>query len=436
MPKAITAPAPYPAIRPWVFAGLAIVVLSLGGIFTWAAIATISGAVVGQGLVVVESNIKTVQHLDGGIVAEIRVRNGDRVKEGDVIVRLDETAARSNLAIVVARLNELLIQRARLDAEHSGAEAVEVPLGLESQGPAVASFIAAQRSLFAARRERQRGEIGLLRQQIAQLGETAAGMTEELDGKQRQSRLIKSEIQSVMPLLEQGLYTASKMLALEREAARLDGEIGRLRGDIARTRTTISETELKITQVQKETMQQVFTDLRDAQGKIAELEEQRVAIDDKLKRIEIRAPRAGIVHNLAVHTVGGVVAPGNPIMEVVPEEDRPMIEVRISPNDIDQVRVGQPATVRFPTFNQRTTPVLDGSVVNRSAAQLLDRATGLSYFTAMVELQPTELVKLGSGKSLIPGMQAEIFLETEPRTVLSYLVKPMLDQIERVFKER
>ena len=205
---------------------------------------------------------------------------------------------------------------------------------------------------------------------------------------------------------------------------------------IARIKGAISENEGKIQQLQKEVLQQVSNEQREAQGRIAEFEEQRVAIEDRLKRIEIRAPRSGFVHNLNIHTVGGVISPASPIMEVIPEEDRLIIEARISPNDIEQIVIGHPATIRFPSFNQRTTPVVNGKITKRSAAHIVDKASGVPYFTVTVEVSATELASLGEGKKLIPGMQAEVYLETEQRTVLSYLIKPLTDNFERAFRER
>lgn len=230
----------------------------------------------------------------------------------------------------------------------------------------------------------------------------------------------------------------TRMLSLERESARLEGEIGRIKGDIARVKGAIAENEGKVAQVQKEALQQVSTDEREAQAKIAELEEQKVAIEDKLKRIEIRAPRSGFVHNLSIHTVGGVVSHASPIMEVIPEEDRLIIEARVSPNDIEQIVVGHTASVRFPAFNSRTTPVLNGKIIKRSAASIVDRNNPQMgpYFTVTVEVAASELANLGEGKKLIPGMQAEVYMETEQRTVMSYLVRPFTDAFERAFRER
>ncbi len=429
----------YPTAAPWIRIGGTVMVVTLGTLIGWSAFAGISGAVIGSGIVAVESSIKTVQHLDGGIVSEFMVRNGDQVRKGDQLLRLDDTTLRANQGIVLSRLNELLIQRARLEAERTGADAIDVPETISVAArtePRVAAFLASQEALFKARRDKQGGEAALLKEQRGQLADQISGLTANHDAALRQVGLIRQEIESVRPLLKQGLYTMSRMLALEREAARLDGDVGRLKGDIARVKGAISEVDVKIAQLERETQQQVANDLREAQARIAELEEQRVALEDRLQRIVIRAPRSGTVHNLAIHTVGGVVQPASPILEIIPEEDRLIVEARVLPNDIEQVYVGQEATVRFPAFNQRTTPVLEGKVINRSAATLIDRATNIPYFQVDLEVPAPELAKLGDGKSLLPGMQCEVYLQTSERTVLSYLVKPFSDQLQRAFRER
>jgi HlyD family secretion protein len=429
----------YPRPWPWIILGLLVVFALPGGMAAWSAVAEISGAVIGQGPVTVESNIKTVQHLDGGIVGEILVRNGDRVQEGDVLLRLDETAARANLGIIDARLNELHAQNARLQSEQMGATEIVFPSALvaaSQRDERIAALLNSQRSLFSARLTRRAGEKFLLAQQIGQLGEQANGLTAEHEAKLRQAKLISQEVESVRPLLAQGLYTQSRFLALEREAARLDGDIGKLAGEIAKTKVAITETELKIAQIDKDYMQTVLTELRESEGKIAELQERRIAAADSLARAVIRAPRSGYVHNLSVHTVGGVVSPAHPILEIIPDSDQLIIEARVPPAEVDQVREGQRATVRFAAFDRQNTPSLSGWVTKVSRAQLTDRTTGAVYFNVIVEVPAEELARLGAGRQLVPGMPAEAFIQTDARTVLSYLMKPLTDAVSHAFRER
>jgi HlyD family secretion protein len=429
----------YPRAWPWILFGIVVVVAVPGGVLAWSSVTEIRGAVIGQGIVTVESNVKTVQHLDGGIVGEIRVRNGDRVEEGDVLVRLDDTSARASFGILNTRLNELYAQEARLESEHKGDTEVAFSEGLvqsAARDARTAALLKAQRSLFLARRTRQDGQKSLLNQQTEQLSEQTGGLKAERQAKTRQAELINQELESVRPLLDQGLYTQSRFLALEREAARLDGELGRLGGDMARTQVAIAETQLKILQIDKDYLQTVLTELREAQARIAELEEQRVAAADRLARVEIRAPRSGYVHNLAAHTVGGVVSPASPILEIIPDSDQLIVETRVPPSEVDQIREQQTATIRFAAFNQRTTPTLAGRVKKVSPAQLTDRVTGASYFSVIVEVDPEELTRLGPGKLLVPGMPAETFIQANARTVLSYLIKPLSDSFNYALRER
>lgn len=429
----------YPIARPWIMFGIFVVFALPGSIFAWSAMTEISGAVIGRGIVSVETNIKIVQHLDGGIVSEIRVRNGDHVREGDILLRLDDTAPRASLGIITARLNELYTQKARLDSEHIGATEIAFPADLikaASTDPHTAALLKAQRSLFLARQDRRVGEQSLLQRQSEQLGEQIRGLTAEYQARTRQSELIDQELESVRPLRSQGLYTQSRFLSLEREAARLKGEIGKLAGDIARMQVAVTETKLKIAQVDKNYLQTILTDLREAEGRIAELEEQRVAAADRLSRIDIRASRSGYVHNLATHTVGGVISPAHPIMEIIPDNDRLIIEAHVPPNDISQIREQQSSTIRFVSFDQKTTPSIQGRVKKISPAQLTDPATGASYFGVIIEVDPQEIARLGPGKHLIPGMPAETFIQTSARTVLSYLMKPLSDALTHAFRER
>jgi len=436
--KAETAPAmiKYPKAWPWILFGFAVVLALPGGLLAWGAVAEISGAVIGQGTVTVESHAKAIQHLDGGIVSEISVKNGDRVSQGDVLLRLDPTSPRSSLAISTARLNELYAQKARLESEHSGGADVEFPQALTAAeaDERVASLMKSQRALFVARRTRLGGEKSLLEQQIEQLGELVKGLSSDPSFKVRQAELIDQEIASVRPLLEQGLYTQSRFLALQREAARLSGEVGKLVGEIARARGSVTETRIKIGQIDKDFVQSVLTELREAQGKVTELEEQRVAIMDRLQRVEIRAPRSGYVHNLAVHTLGGVVSPASTIMEIIPDNDEMIVEARVAPQDVDQIELRQEATIRFAAFDQKATPTVTGHVKKISAAQLADRLTGASYFSVIIEIEKSQFERLGM--QLVPGMPAEVFIRTVARSALSYFAKPLSDALARAFRER
>lgn len=421
---------------PWIQFGnrtcIALVLaLMVGSVFL-----SVSGAVVAGGTINVEHNYKIVQHLDGGIVAKINVRNGERVKEGDVLLRLDDTAARANLAIVVGRINDLLVQQARLEAERDRAEQIDLPDAIKANArdPELGRIIDSQRALFVARRMARLGERQVLTERVGQIEAEVGSLEMQLKARTREAAINQEELKALEPLRQSGLTTLQRVLPVQRESARLEGDIGRIKGDMAKARGSVAEAQLKVAQADKEYTQQIVDELRKVQASLAEQSEQRATLQDKLARIDIRAPRTGRVHALAIHTEGGVVTPATPILQIVPEGGRLVVEAQISPQDVDKVRKGLPCSVRFPAFNARITPKLEGVVQNISAAQLSDQQ-GKSYFMVQVEIAPGETDKLGAGHQLLPGMPAEVFIETGSRSIMSYFVKPLTDAMARAFRE-
>jgi HlyD family secretion protein len=395
---------------------------------------SIAGAVVAPGVVNVESNYKTVQHLDGGIVDKILVRNGDRVTKGDLLLKLDETAARANHAVAMQRHGDLLVQQARLEAERDRKDTFAPPPAASAADPNLANVVTAQRALFEARRASRSSEQEVQHQRIAQLTDETRGLESQITARQKESELNAKELAGVLPLFERGFASVQRLVPLQREAARLEGELGRLRSELSKTRGAIAEVQLKMAQTEKDFTQGVVDELRKVQAAIAEVVEQRTTLEDKLARMAVRAPIAGRVHALAIHTEGGVIQPASPILQVIPDGERLMVDAQIAPQEIDRVRIGQPATVRLPAFNARTTPKLLGSVVNVSAAQFADQRGG-SYFTAQVAIAEGELAHLPAGHHLRPGMPAEVYIETSSRSILSYFTKPLTDALLRSFRE-
>ncbi len=416
--------------------GVLLVLLLAGGLGGWAALASISGAVVATAQVVVESNTKKVQHLEGGIVSQIMVRNGDRVQAGDVILKLDDTETRANLGIVNAQLYELAARLARLEAERDQSDSlIFAEILLESKDdPAVARVMIGQKKLFVSRRKALASKRDQLNQRVEQLQEEIRGLEAQRISKEEQSRLIKLELADLTKLLEKKLVPVSRVLSLEREAARLQGERGQLIAQAARAKGRISETKLAILQVEQDERTQVLTELREVQAKVSELQERRLAAVSRLKRIEVTAPRGGYVHDLQVHTVGGVISAGQPIMMIVPEKDSLLVRARVNPEDIDDVKIGQKTVIRFPSFNARVTPELNAVVDGVSADLTSENPQEPPYYAVRVRLAEEELTKLG-GQQLKPGMPAEAYIQTSARTVLSYLLKPLTDQIMRAFRE-
>lgn len=427
-------PNPY-STDPWVRTGNRVLLGLLGGLGIFSLI-SISGAVVASGVVDVETNYKTVQHLDGGIVSKILVKDGDLVREGDVLLRLDDTSVKANHQIAVARSNDLLIQQARLEAERDRHEKLALPpeIAKPKGDIALEKLIATQRALFEARRESHIGEMLVLRQRKAQLSDELSAAQRMLAARHKEAEFNTREIESVRPLYEKGYASQPRLLSVQREGARLEGEIGRLTAEVSKARAGLAEAELKIGQSEKEYTEKVVDELRKVQAQLAEVTEQRLALEDKLRRIIVRAPRGGRINALAIHTEGGVVAPGAPIMQVIPEGERLIIDAQLAPQDIDKVRKGGPAYVRFTAFSSRTTPSLAGTVLSVSPAQIVDQQ-GRSYFTAQVVLAEGEIGKLPAGHALVPGMPAEVFIETNSRSILSYFVKPLTDLMARTFRE-
>ncbi|HKH35552.1 MAG TPA: HlyD family type I secretion periplasmic adaptor subunit [Beijerinckiaceae bacterium] len=425
------------SIRRHLLGGLAVVALLAGGVGGLAATTELAGAVIAPGVMVVDTNVKKVQHPTGGVVGELRVRDGDRVKAGDVVVRLDETITQANLAIVVKSLNEMQARLARLEAERDDAASIDFPADLlaRSKNVEVARSIEGERNLFNFRRKARAGQKAQLAERIAQLREEIQGLTGQVAAKKREIELIGQELEGVRELWRKNLVQIQRVTALERDAARLEGERGQLIAATAQSKGKTSEIELQIIQIDQDLRSEVAKELREVQAKIAELVERKVAAEDQLKRIDIRAPQDGMVHQLNVHTIGGVITAGEAMMLIVPEADALTVEAKLAPQDIDQVHPGQAAALRFSTFNQRTTPELKGTVTRVSADLTTDQRTGASYYTVRISIPENEVARLG-GLKLLPGMPLETFIQTGDRTVLSYLTKPLTDQIMRSFRGR
>src|SRR3954462_12198162 len=366
------------SMRRTLVGGTAVACLLAFGIGGWAATTELAGAVIAPGSLVVDSNVKKVQHPTGGVVGELRVREGDHVKAGDVVVRLDDTQTRANLAIITKSLDELAAKQARDEAERDGGKRVLFPADLlaRMKDPEVARVVQGEQRLFEIRRAAREGQIAQLRERVAQLKEQVQGLADQVGAKKREIELIGQELKGVRELWSKNLIPITRVTALERDAARLEGERGSLVSTIAQTKGKMTETELQILQIDQDLRTEVGKDLAEIRAKTSELVEKKVAAEDQLKRIDIRAPQDGVVHQLAIHTVGGVISQGEPLMLIVPQADALKAEAKIAPQDIDNVRIGQRAVLRLSAFNQRTTPELDGEVTMVSADISQDQKTG------------------------------------------------------------
>ena len=425
------------SIRRHALAGLVIVAILAGGVGGWAGTMKLSGALIAPGSVVVDSNVKKVQHPTGGIVGELRARDGDRVKIGDVVVRLDDTVTRANLAIVTKGLTELIARKARLESERDGADSVVFPADLLARlnDADVAVAMESERRLFDLRRNARIGQKEQLRQRIEQLKEEVRGYRAQQEAKTKEIELIEREMVGVRDLWKQKLIPINRVTELERQAARLEGESAQLIAQTAQIGGKIAETELQIIQIDRDLSSEVAKETREIDGKLGEFVERKVTAEDQLKRIDIRAPQDGTVFQSTVHTVGGVITAGDPIMLIVPEADNLTVEAKVNPQDIDQVRIGQTALLRLSAFNQQATPEINGAVTRISADAASDQRTGTTYYTIRIAMPPEEVAKLGE-VTVIPGMPVEAFVQTGERTMLSYFLKPLNDQLMRVFRQR
>jgi HlyD family secretion protein len=423
------------SIRAHLLAGLSVVVLLAFGLGGWASTAEISGALIAPGQIVVESSVKKVQHPTGGVVGQVLAHDGDIVKSGQVLVRLDDTVTKANLAIVTKTLDALQARAARLQAEQQGADRVTFPvLLLERAGnPDVRDVMASEAKLFEVRTTGRAGQKAQLHERIRQLNEEIDGLNAQENAKQQEIALVNQELTGVRALYEQHLVQLARLTTLERDGARLEGERAQYVASRAQTKGKITETELQIIQIDKDMVSDVSKDLRETNDKIGELVERKVTAEDQLRRVDIRAPQDGMVEQSTVHTVGGVISAGDAIMMIVPQTDDLQVEAKVNPQDIDKLQIGQKTLLRLSAFNQRTTPELNGVVTRVSPDVTTDQRTGQTYYTIRVSMPPKEVARLGEVK-LIPGMPVEAFVQTGARTLLSYLIKPLHDQLMRAFR--
>jgi HlyD family secretion protein len=424
------------AIRSLTLLAIAMILLLVGVLGGLAATIRLQGAVIAGGTLVVDSYVKPVQHQKGGTVAQVFVKNGDRVDAGQILVHLDDTQTRANLAIVSKRLKELAARTARLSAERDARDTIAFPESLlrDRSIVEVAAMLDGEQRLFDDRRSSRIGRKAQLIERVRQLSKQAEGLTSQQDGKRQAIAILRKELASLQSLLDQGIIPATRVYALQRDAADLTGGLGSLVASEAETNGKMAETKLQIIQVDDDQRTEVSDQLRQAESETGEYSERLIAAEDDLKHIDIRAPQGGIVHQLSVHAAGAVVTPGEAILQIVPNNDALMPELKLSPQDIDQVTIGQDVTLRFSAFSQRSTPELNGRVSKIAADLTTDQRTGQTYYSVRVVIPQEEWAKL-AGLAPVAGMPVEAFVQTGERTALAYLTKPLTDQIARAFRE-
>lgn len=418
-----------------VFAGITLSFLLVAGVGGWAATAHVAGAVIAQGSVAVDQNLKSIQHRDGGIISHISVREGDFVNAGQVLLRLEDAQTKAELSITVAQLVDLATRKARLLAERDGLPAIEFPRELDLDRPEVRFLVNGETRLFDGHRMNRESQKQQLELSIDQVGEEIKGLESQRASKSDEILLVEEEHAKIRALADRHLIERNRLYASARDTARLQGERGEIDAAIARAKTRMSEIRLQVIAIDENARTDAQRELTVVETKISELNDRRMAISDRLARTEIRAPISGTVNEVNIHTIGGVITPAEVLVTIVPEDAELNVQIKLDPATIDQVSTGQVARLRLTALNQRTTPELTGTVSHVSPATTRDPESGQKYYIGDVEIPASELVKIGNSR-LIPGMPVEVYVTTTERTALSYLAKPITDQFNRAFRER
>ena len=413
--------------------GLMIAFVVFGIFGLWAALVPISGAAHAPGQVTPKSFKKPIQHLEGGIIKEVLVHDGDRVNAGDVLLIMDNTQSQSQLGILDSQYKSRLAQEVRLIAERDKLDAIAFPPALTSDDVIAQTEIRAQTQIFEANRTTLKGEIAVLEQRVEQLQSQAKGLESVRKSKLELATSFEEELKDFQSLLKEGFADKTQLRTLERNFASTSGEAAQLAANIASANIQIGETRLEMLQLQNRRQSEVATQLSNVQTELKDIGERMIALKDIVGRTEVRTYDSGIVNNLRVHSPGTVVPPGTVIAEIVPEKDELVIDAKVSPMDIDRVVVGQEAKVRMSAMNSRTVPTLYGTVTTLSADVLVD-PNGATYYHARLELTPESFENL-NGQQLVAGMPAEVFIQTGSRTFLQYLMKPLSDSMAGSLRE-
>ena len=420
--------------------GLAFVLLVFGGFGGWAAWAPLDSAALAQGTIMVEGHRKSVQHLEGGIIKTLQVRDGDSVAKDQVLATLDDTQPRSLLEVLRGQYFIAASREARLIAQRDGLDKVQYPkeLAEREDDPRVREAIHLQNQTFTVRRQAQDGEIAVYRRQIEQLSAKATGLRAQKLSRDRLVASYRGELEDFQNLLKEGFTEKQKVRELERNLAQNEGQQGDLLSSIAATELQIGETELKILQLKKDLQREVAKEMSETEASLSEAREKIQSLEATVKRAVVKAPDAGMVLGLAVHTIGAVIPPGGRILDIVPQNEKLVVEAQISPMDIDRVKIGQTAQIRFSAFRSRDTMKMEGKLIRLSADKLVDEnhAEKPAYYLARVEVAPEAVKELAKRHlELVPGMPAEVMINTGSRTLLQYLSRPLMDSFARAFTE-
>lgn len=416
--------------------GVLAILIGFGGFLLWAFFAPLSEGIVASGSIVVDGKRKTIQHLEGGIVRTIRVREGDAVAAGDILVELDQTQGQAKFDLLQTRYYTHLSKQDRLRAEREGQAEITYSEDLlrHQEEVKVRELMSVQNNLFQARKAQLDGQISILENRIEQLGRQAQGLKAELEARQDEITYIDDELNRVEALHARGLIGLPKLLAQKKSRSQAIGAIGKTEAGIAGIEVDTGKARLEILQLEKERQQENAQSTLETQEQLFEVQEQLASIGDILERTLIRAPQSGHVLGLTVWTVGGVVPPGQSLMEIVPDDQRLIVEARVRPTDIDNVHAGMPARARFVALKSRTTPILNGTVTDVSADVMMDETSRESFYVARIEISADEIARI-EDDTVVPGMPVEVLVEAGHRTVIEYLTDPIMDVVRRSLKE-
>lgn len=419
------------------FFGISVLGIFFGGLGAWATFAELDSAAVAPGILSVETNRKTIKHLEGGIVAEITVREGQTVEEGQTLIRLDKTQAQARLDLTTSRYYTAMAREARLTAERDGLAEIKFHAVYMAapKGTLLARLYDSERDIFEARARARSGSLKILRQQIAAYDEEILGLKGQISSQEEQLELISEEISDIAKLMRKGLSRKPRFLALQRQESEIAGSLSQNQADIARIRQSIAETRIRMDELLVDHLNQVVSELGQVQTEMYDLNERIRAAEDILDRTAIRAPISGTVLGLQVHTPGGVVRPGEALLEIVPDGEKLLVDAQVDPKDIDVVRPGLEANVQFSAFSQRDARPLQGRVVTVSADGMIDDVTGSRYYLTRIELDRRGLGALDLA-DLRPGMQADVFILTGARSPLTYITEPLTRSLQRSLREQ
>ncbi|MBZ9654896.1 HlyD family type I secretion periplasmic adaptor subunit [Phyllobacterium lublinensis] len=438
-PKAVAKPGgtPFETLKLLAFSAFAVVAVFVVGFGTWASYAPLESAAIAGGAVEAETSRKTIQHLEGGIIGRILVNDGDEVSVGQPLIRLDDMRAQANVLALQMQLWEAQALEARLLAERDGRASIQFP---RKSGPAAendprfAEIMAGQIKIFDARRNLQNSQINVIQQRKAQTEQEIAGLEFQAAAARERTSIIKDEVAGVAPLVAKGLQTKVRLLRLKREQAEIDGRVGDLQAQISRAQQAIGESQAMIFKLESDQNSEVAQSLRETQALISQLGERIQAATDILDRTVVRAPEAGTITDLRIHTPGGVIAAGEPLLDLVPRQDRLIVRALVKPEDIDLVRPGLEAHVRLLSYKHRRVPPVDGVLTYVSADSLVDKETERAYYTARVRIDEASLRNLPEVE-MMPGMPVEVMIKTGEFTVAHYMLRPVLDSFNRAFRE-